>query len=144
MTNLGDLLGNMADKLAQDNLNVGDVHLLNLDQKNGITPKAGDATRNKFFIILGFDNEGNVILTEGLVLQEKTIWKKFLERDIISESNSCELYFEEKNIEAFVEKLDNLYPDVKYVNRLMTHSWGQKVLRFYDLDGNLIEVGTPM
>ena len=86
----------------------------------------------------------DVILTEGLVLQERTIWKKFLERDIISESNSCELYFEEKNIEAFVEKLDNLYPDVKYVNRLMTHSWGQKVVRFYDLDGNLIEVGTPM
>lgn len=61
------------------------------------------------------DNEGNVILTEGLVLQEKTIWKNFLERDIISESNSCELYFEEKNIEAFVEKLDKLYPDIKYL-----------------------------
>ena len=90
------------------------------------------------------DNEENVILTEGMVLQEKTIWKNFLERDIISESNSCELYFEEKNIEAFVEKLDKLYPDIKYVNRLMTHSWGQKVLRFYDLDGNLIEVRTPM
>ena len=88
------------------------------------------------------DNEGNVILTEGL--QEKTIWKNFLERDIISESNSCELYFEEKNIEAFVEKLDKLYPDIKFVNRLMTHSWGQKIVRFYDLDGNLIEVGTPM
>ena len=85
------------------------------------------------------DNEGNIILTEGLVLQEKTIWKNFLERDIISESNSCELYFEEKNIEAFVEKLD-----IKFVNRLMTHSWGQKIVRFYDLDGNLIEVGTPM
>lgn len=85
------------------------------------------------------DNEGNVILTEGLVLQEKTIWKNFLERDIISENNSCELYFEEKNIEAFVEKLDKLYPDIKYVNRLMTHSWGQKIVRFYDLDGNLIE-----
>ena len=84
------------------------------------------------------------ILTEGLVLQEKTIWKNFLERDIISESNSCELYFEEKNIEAFVEKLDKLYPDIKYVNRLMTHRWGQKIVRFYDLDGNLIEVGTPM
>ena len=90
------------------------------------------------------DNEGNVILTEGLVLQEKTIWKNFLERNIISESNSYELYFEEKNIEAFVEKLDKLYPDIKFVNRLMTHSWGQKIVRFYDLDGNLIEVGTPM
>ncbi len=31
MTELGDLLGNIADKLAQDNLNIGDVHLLNLD-----------------------------------------------------------------------------------------------------------------
>ena len=90
------------------------------------------------------DNEENVILTEGLVLQEKTIWKNFLERAIISESNSCELYFEEKNIEAFVEKLDKLYPDIKFVNRLMMHSWGQKIVRFYDLDGNLIEVGTPM
>ena len=90
------------------------------------------------------DNEENVILTEGLVLQEKTIWKNSLERDIISESNSCELYFEEKNIEAFVEKLDKLYPDIKFVNRLMMHSWGQKIVRFYDLDGNLIEVGTPM
>ena len=90
------------------------------------------------------DNEENVILTEGLVRQEKTIWKNFLERDIISESNSCELYFEEKNIEAFVEKLDKLYPDIKFVNRLMMHSWGQKIVGFYDLDGNLIEVGTPM
>ena len=27
---------------------------------------------------------------------------------------------------------------------LMTHSQGQKIVRFYDLDGNLIEVGTPM
>ena len=27
------------------------------------------------------DNEENVILTEGLVLQEKTIWKNFLERE---------------------------------------------------------------
>ena len=33
MTNLGDLLGNMADKLAQYNRNFGDVHLLNLAQK---------------------------------------------------------------------------------------------------------------
>ena len=40
--------------------------------------------------------------------------------------------------------LEKYYPDVKYVNRLMTHSWGQKVIRFYDPDGNLIEVGTPM
>ncbi len=90
------------------------------------------------------DNEGNVILTEGLVLQDEKIWKEFLGKDIIPRHNSCELYFEEKNIEAFIGKLENLYPSIQYVNRLMVHSWGQKVTRFYDLDGNLIEVGTPM
>ena len=90
------------------------------------------------------DNEGNMILTEGLVLQDKNIWKGFLKKDIIPESNSAELYFEEKDIEGFVSRLEQIYPDVQYVNRLMTHEWGQKVVRFYDPDGNLIEVGTPM
>lgn len=90
------------------------------------------------------DNGGNMILTEGLVLQDETIWKEFLGKDIIPESHSCELYFEESDIEMFVQKLETRYPTIQYVNRLMEHRWGQKVIRFYDLDGNLIEVGTPM
>ena len=76
------------------------------------------------------DNDGNVILTEGLVLQDEKIWKEVLNKDIIPENHASEL--------------EKLYPNVRYVNRLMTHSWGQKVVRFYDPDGNLIEVGTPM
>ena len=97
-----------------------------------------------FGIDLVLDNDGNMVLTEGLVLQDEKIWKSFLDRDIVPKSNSCELYFEEQDIESFVRKLERLYPSVEYVNRLMTHSWGQRVIRFYDLDGNLIEVGTPM
>lgn len=90
------------------------------------------------------DNDGNVIMTEGLVLQDAAIWKDFLGKDIVPLSNASELYFEEKDIEGFARKLEALYPDTVYVNQLMTHSWGQKVIRFYDPDGNLIEVGTPM
>ena len=97
-----------------------------------------------FGIDLVLDNDGNMILTEGLVLQDEKIWKNFLGKDIVSKSNSCELYFEEQDIDVFIEKLERMYPDIEYVNRLMTHSWGQRVIRFYDLDGNLIEVGTPM
>lgn len=97
-----------------------------------------------FGLDLLLDNDGNMILTEGLVLQEEKIWKQFLGKDIIPKNNSCELYFTETDIEGFIEKLERLYPEVEYVNRLMTHSWGQKVVRFYDPDGNLIEVGTPM
>lgn len=90
------------------------------------------------------DFDGNVILTDGLVLQDAAVWEKFIGKEIISKNNSCELYFEEEDIEGFVEKLERLYPETEYVNRLMTHSWGQKVVRFYDPDGNLIEVGTPI
>ena len=90
------------------------------------------------------DNDGNMILMEGLVLQDEKIWKGFLGKDIIPKSNSCELYFEEQNIEAFIEKLEKLYPEIQYVQQKITHSWGQTVIRFYDLDGNLIEVGTPV
>jgi catechol 2,3-dioxygenase-like lactoylglutathione lyase family enzyme len=90
------------------------------------------------------DYDGNMVLSDGLVLQDEKIWRQFLGREIIFENNACELYFEEKNIESFIEKLETLYPNIQYVNPLMTHSWGQKVIRFYDLDGNLIEVGTPV
>ena len=100
--------------------------------------------QNLFGLNMVLDNDGNMILTEGLVLQEEKIWKSFLGKEIIPKSNSCELYFEERDIEAFVQKLEKLYPSVQYVNKLMIHSWGQKVVRFYDLDGNLIEVGTPV
>ena len=97
-----------------------------------------------FGLELILDNDGNMILSEGLVLQDEKIWREFLGRDVIPENNSCELYFEEADLEGFAERLEKLYPDVRYVNRLMTHSWGQKVVRFYDPDGNLIEVGTPV
>lgn len=100
--------------------------------------------RELFGLEMILDNDGNMILTEGLVLQDAAIWKEFTGRDILPENNSFELYFEERDIEGFVEKLERIFPDVKYVNQLMTHSWGQKVVRFYDPDGNLIEVGTPV
>lgn len=90
------------------------------------------------------DNDGNVIMTEGLVLQDKKIWESFIEREIVTRNNACELYFEEADIESFAPKLENYRGPIQYVNRLMEHSWGQKVIRFYDPDGNLIEVGTPM
>lgn len=90
------------------------------------------------------DNDGNVIMTDGLVLQDKKIWKGSIGADVAGENNSCELYFEHYDVEGFAQRLEELYPSVKYVTRLMTHSWGQKVVRFYDPDGNLIEVGSPM
>lgn len=100
--------------------------------------------RELFGLEVLLDNDGNVIMTEGLVLQDAKIWQSFIGRALVPRNNTCELYFEERDIEGFVKKLENYGEPIEYVNKLMTHSWGQKVVRFYDLDGNLIEVGTPM
>lgn len=106
--------------------------------------KARQFYHDLFGLELVLDNGGNMILTEGLVLQEEKYWTEFLGREIIPENNAGELYFEEPDIEGFVGKLERYYPEVRVVNKLMTHSWGQRVIRFYDPYGNLIEVGTPM
>ncbi len=90
------------------------------------------------------DHDDNVILTEGLVLQDEKLWQTVLGREVISESGAFELYFEEPDIEAFAKKLDTLYPQTRYVSRLTTCPWGQQMIRFYDPDGNLIEVRTPV
>lgn len=90
------------------------------------------------------DNGGNMELSGGLYLQEVKYWKEFTGRSVFPKNNSTELYFEEPDLEGFIQKLQRLYPETEFVNPLMTHSWGQRVVRFYDPDGNLIEVGTPM
>ena len=90
------------------------------------------------------DHDGNMELSENLYLQEEKYWERFTGRRVIPQSNHTELYFEEPEIDSFVKKLQRLYPDIEYVNHLTTHSWGQRVVRFYDPDGNLIEVGTPV
>ena len=89
------------------------------------------------------DSDGNAILTEGLVLQDARVWKEFVQKDVVKYNNATELYFEEKDIESFAEKLEAYEEPIEYVNPMTEYPWGQKVIRFYDLDGHLIEVRTP-
>ena len=51
-----------------------------------------------FGLEMVLDNDGNMILTEGLVLQDAKIWEDFLGKDIIPGNNASELYFEERDI----------------------------------------------
>lgn len=99
--------------------------------------------RNLFGLETVMDGEGNVILTQGLVLQEMLLWQKCLGREAVFYNHCCELYFEEKDIEAFVKKLERMYPGVSYVTPLCKEEAGRRCVRFYDMDGTLIEVGQP-
>lgn len=55
-----DIPKNVAESLVKDTVKQGDIFILELDNQDGVTPKGSDAYRNKFFVVLGFDNEGNV------------------------------------------------------------------------------------
>ena len=46
------------------------------------------------------DQDGNVIMSEGLVLQDANIWQQFLDKELIPKNNMTELYFEENDIDA--------------------------------------------
>lgn len=54
-----DIPQNVLHDLTKGTVNVGDVFLVELDKSDGITPKDGDETRHKYFVVLGFDDEGN-------------------------------------------------------------------------------------
>ncbi len=90
------------------------------------------------------DSEGNAVLTEGLVLQDASVWKESIEKEAILPNHAAELYFEEADIDRFVERLEGYREPVRYVSRLEELPWGQKMVRFYDPDGHMIEVRTPL
>lgn len=100
--------------------------------------------RELFGLEVILDQEGKAILTEGLVLQEASVWRQAIGRNVIPLNHAAELYFEELDIENFARRLETYREPIRFVSRLTEHPWGQKVLRFYDPDGNLIEVGTPV
>lgn len=71
-------------------------------------------------------------------------YKKVLGLHVIMDfgANNAEVYFEEDDFDMFVENLKEF--DIKYVHPVKEHSWGQRVVRFYDPDKHIIEVRENM
>ncbi|MDO4459989.1 MAG: glyoxalase/bleomycin resistance/dioxygenase family protein [Clostridia bacterium] len=86
----------------------------------------------------------NKTLSCGLVLQshfdelvgfpdENMKWKGY----------NMELYFETDDMDEFIAILEK-HPEVEKVHDLKTHDWQQRVVRIFDPDGHMIEVGESM
>lgn len=100
-----------------------------------------------YYDVLGMkvvaDFGANVTLDGGLVMQTMDTWKSFIRTDnILLPNNAGELYFEEEDLDAFLENLKQF--DICYVHPLFEHRWGQRVVRFYDPDRHIIEVGEKL
>ena len=78
----------------------------------------------------------------GLCLQDEKTWLRFVDKredQLLYGANDAEVYFETEDLDAFLVQLDCF--GAKLVHPLKEHSWGQRVIRFYDPDQHIVEVG---
>ena len=61
---------------------------------------------------------------------------------ITLKSNSGELYFEAENLEAVQARLKR--SGAEFIHEIDEQPWGQRVMRLYDLDGHILEIGESM
>ena len=85
----------------------------------------------------------NATLDGGIALQTIDTWKTFIRTDnLVLPNNAGELYFEEEDMDTFCDHLKKF--DICYIHLLFEHRWGQRVVRFYDPDKHIIEVGEKL
>ena len=85
----------------------------------------------------------NVTLDGGFAVQEDFPWLLDLPEDsVVWKPHNMELYFEADDFDAFLEKLKRF--DVRLVHPPKKHDWQQRVVRIYDPDGHIIEIGESM
>jgi hypothetical protein len=93
---------------------------------------------------IGMDLGENVGFISGLSLQYNYAGLAGIDPEsVIKKSHNFELYFEEDDFDAFMEKLEKRR-DIVYVHRVKKYPWQQRVIRIYDPDMHIIEIGEGM
>ena len=103
-----------------------------------------EQSKSFYKTLFGFDVirdfGGNVMLTEGLVLQEKQLFAEGIGKEVGFGSHSMELYFEEMNMDEFLKRLEESDFSIEFIQKDLENSWGRRVVRLYDPDRHVIEV----
>lgn len=113
-----------------------------------IAVKDVDLSKNFYQELFGlevYQDYGINVSFGGLSLQQEFDWMAGVPKEsIIEKSHNMELYFEEDDFDSFITKLDQRN-DIQYIgDGVKEAGWGQRSIRFYDLDGHIIEVGENM
>lgn len=85
----------------------------------------------------------NVGFEGGLSMYKKTLFQDLVGNiEILNKSNNFVLYFE---VDA-IEQLEKVIEDhgFSFIHKIQEQPWGQRIFRFYDYDGHIIEIGEIM
>lgn len=89
-----------------------------------------------------FDHGENIIF-DHFSIHLKNHYQNLIDgKEIKDNCNNFELYFECDEIETIVAQLKE--HNVQLIHNIREQNWKQRVVRFYDPDNNIIEVGEPM
>lgn len=92
------------------------------------------------------DHGANVSFKAGFAIHDARHYQGLLgESSPINtdvEKNFMELYFESEDLDDIQENLES--DNVQFVHKITEQPWGQRVMRFYDPDVYIIEVGEPL
>ena len=87
-----------------------------------------------------YDLGENITFHGDFAIHLQSHFKQLIDnKEIQHGGNNFELYFEYDNVDQIVEVLKT--NDVVFVHEFREQPWRQKVVRFYDPDKNIIEVG---
>jgi catechol 2,3-dioxygenase-like lactoylglutathione lyase family enzyme len=108
-----------------------------------------DIQRSRYFYeeVLGqtvkADFGENVTFEGDFAIHEKNHFQNLINNNpVIRKANNFELYFEHDDLSGILEKIKEI--GLEFVHEIVEQPWKQKVIRFYDYDKNLIEIGERM
>jgi len=93
-----------------------------------------------------YDFGENVEFSGGFSIHLEEHFEKLLgigyNNNILMKSNNFELYFETEEIFRVEDEIKEV--GVEFIHEIREQPWGQRVMRFYDTDYHIIEVGESM
>ena len=107
-----------------------------------------DASKKFYCEVLGqkisLDLGDNVWFEGGFALQYHFAEILSIDKNsVMKRSHNFELYFEEDDFDACLARLEKFEP-IEYVHPPKKHEWQQRVVRIYDPDNHIIEIGESM
>jgi len=92
------------------------------------------------------DGEVYIVFEGEFSLFAKSAWFNALGSNerypVHQRANNGELYFECEDIQTAQERVR--LTGVEFIHEIREQPWGQRVMRFYDPDGNVVEIGETM
>ncbi|MDD3663320.1 MAG: VOC family protein [Candidatus Cloacimonetes bacterium] len=110
-----------------------------------------DINKSKMFYIDLLNEEveqdlgSYIVFKGGFSMMSKSQWENLTKTSMIQNSSkeySFELYFEEDDIDSFIQKLSK--DKVEILTQLEEAPWGQRAIRILDLDNHVIEIAESM